>query len=135
MDERGFVTVTGRSKNVLITSFGRNISPEWVESELSAGNHFQQVLVTGDGRPGCAALLLPLNSGLGDGQIQAIVDEVNTRLPDYARVAQWLRLVEPMTSANGLLTDNGRPRRDRIAAHYSRDIEQLYKPQQETLAS
>jgi long-chain acyl-CoA synthetase len=48
IDDDGFVVVSGRAKNQLITSFGRNISPEWPESELTAGPLLQQAVVVGD---------------------------------------------------------------------------------------
>jgi long-subunit acyl-CoA synthetase (AMP-forming) len=135
VDGDGFVTVKGRSKNTLISSFGRNISPEWVESELLAGGLFRQVVVVGDGRPCCAALLLPVDAAATDAQIQAEIDAVNKRLPDYARLGHWVRLPTPLSSADGLLTDNGRPRRERIFDRYAPAIDQLYCESQESLAS
>ena len=48
-----------RSKNVLITSFGRNISPEWVESELLSQPEIAQAVVYGDGAPALSAFLVP----------------------------------------------------------------------------
>lgn len=133
IDDDGYITVAGRSKNVLISSFGRNINPEWVESELLAGGLFRQVLVIGDGRPCCAALLLPVDPQLTDAEIQREVDAVGKRLPDYARPGRWLRLQQPFTAANGLLTDNGRPRRAGIIAAYADDIELIYSELKESV--
>jgi len=134
IDSDGYVTVEGRSKNILISSFGRNISPEWVESELMAIGAFHQVLVLGDGRPHCVALLLPVNSGASNDNIQAAVESANSGLPDYAKVECWLRLAQPLSQADGLLTENGRPRRDKIQEHFAIQVDQLYTNQQESSA-
>ncbi len=135
VDADGFVTVQGRRKNVLVSSFGRNISPEWVETELLADNMIQQAVVVGDGRPCCAALLSPRDASLTTAAIQASVDGVNRRLPDYARIGPWLRLEQPLSTANGLLTDNGRPKREAIYARYGVRIDHLYQNHRESLAS
>ena len=133
VDSDGFVTVAGRKKNILITSFGRNVSPEWVESELLASRVFQQVVVVGDARPACSALLLPWNMQTPDDQIQAAIDCANTALPDYAQIQHWLRMPEALSTDNGLLTDNGRPRRDQIQKHYVEQIEYMYVETQESI--
>ena len=59
IDYDGFVFIEGRLGNRLISSFGRNISPEWVESELLAGPLLAQAVVVGDAKPYCAALVHP----------------------------------------------------------------------------
>jgi long-chain acyl-CoA synthetase len=135
VDADGYVTVQGRRKDVLVNSYGRNISPEWVETELLADGVFQQAVVVGDSRPHCAALLYPRKASLAASAYQAAVDEVNRRLPDYARVGAWLRLEEPLSAADGMLTNNGRPKRERILAHYRAGIDALYGCNEELLAS
>ncbi len=135
VDEDGFLTVAGRRKHLIISSFGRNISPEWVESELLAGNEFSQAVVLGEGRPHCAALLHPWDAGLSDSQVQLAVDRANQRLPDYARIGCWLRLATPLSASDGFLTDNGRPRRGRIASAFSVALDSLYKINKERLVS
>ena len=134
IDNDGYVAVEGRSKNILISSFGRNISPEWVESELMASGLFHQALVLGDGRPYCVALLLPGDSELNDSAISHAVNAANGTLPDYARVMKWLRLEKQLSALDGLLTDNGRPRRDQIAEYFALQVDQLYQQQPETIA-
>jgi long-chain acyl-CoA synthetase len=91
VDDDGFVHVSGRAKNQIITSYGRNISPEWVESELAAGPLLQQAHVFGDARPYCVALVCPRHNSTTDEDIDAWVNTVNQGLPDYARVLDWRR--------------------------------------------
>ncbi|MGB5345421.1 MAG: AMP-binding protein, partial [Woeseia sp.] len=66
IDNDGFVHVDGRLKNQLITSFGRNLSPEWVESELLAGPLLQQAVIIGDDHPYCVALVFPRQQSVSD---------------------------------------------------------------------
>lgn len=114
IDADGFLHVTGRKKNVLITSFGRNISPEWVEAELLGRPEIAQAFVYGDHQSMLSALLVPT---LSVAAVEKAVKAVNQALPDYARIGDY-RIVSPFTKENGLLTGNGRPRRDMIFHHY-----------------
>lgn len=110
MDEDGFLSVTGRRKNVLITSFGRNIAPEWVESKLLSFPDIAQAFVYGDGQVHLSALIVPSRQNVNIG---VIVDHVNKTLPDYARIYDFL-MTAPFSQEDGTLTGNGRMRRDRI---------------------
>ena len=125
-DEDGYLIINGRSKNLLISSYGRNISPEWVESELMADPALADCVVFGDARPYCVALVSPRDPATSDASIQRVIDDSNARLPDYARVRQWHRLEQPLLLTGGLLTENGRPRRAAILAHFNAAIESLY---------
>lgn len=134
LDAEGFVRIAGRRKHLLISSFGRNISPEWVESELLAGGGLMQAVVLGDARPHCVALIWPADPRVSDAELEARVARVNARLPDYARVRRWARLPQPLSAQSGLLTGNGRLRRDRFAETYRSLIERLYLPTEEMTA-
>jgi long-subunit acyl-CoA synthetase (AMP-forming) len=127
-DDDGYLFINGRSKNLLISSYGRNISPEWVESELQAEPSLAECVVFGDARPYCVALLSPRDPSASDAAIQRAVDRCNARLPDYARVRHWHRLAQPLATAGGLLTENGRPKRQAILSRFDAVIESLYEP-------
>jgi len=133
LDSQGFLSINGRSKNLLISSFGRNINPEWVESELLANTVIADAVVYGDAQPHCVALLHPRDPQLADSSIQQIVDQVNVGLPDYARIVNWHRLQQPLNSQPGLFTDNGRPVRAAIAAHYQQHLDGLYQQQAQVI--
>ena len=118
IDGDGFVYVDGRLKDVLITSYGRNVSPEWVESELQAtGDGILRAVVLGDGQPHLGAVLWSA-SNVDDDALSAVVEQTNTRLPDYARVGRWIRARHPFDVTSGMATSNGRPRRSAIAEAY-----------------
>ncbi|MBD7921262.1 AMP-binding protein [Xanthomonas bonasiae] len=126
VDDEGFVHVTGRRKHVFITAYGRNVSPEWVESELLQHPHIAQAVVCGEARAHNLAVLWPRNPALDDAAIARALAEVNAGLPDYARVSGFVRASAPFTAADGLLTGNGRPRRDAILQRHADAIAQRY---------
>jgi len=127
IDEEGYVHVRGRMRNVFISSFGRNVSPEWVERELVQDARIGQALVFGEARPYPVAVLSTGNTNGGPAGIAEAVACANLRLPDYAQVRRWLVAREPFSVANGLLTANGRPRRARIMTEYGVRLEELYR--------
>lgn len=114
IDADGFVHVRGRKKQVLITSYGRNVSPEWVETALRGEPAIAQAVVFGDGEPALSAVLWPGLAETGDAALQASVERANATLPDYARIARWCRARAPFDATSGLATANGRPRRAAI---------------------
>lgn len=125
-DKQGYLYIKGRKKNLLISSFGRNINPEWVESELLSKTAIAECILFGDARPYCSALISPRAQHMTDKQLQKLIDEVNAELPDYAQVKGWARLPQRLSAQQGLLTENGRPRRKAIQKYYRELIESLY---------
>lgn len=127
LDDDGFVYITGRRRNVFITAFGRNVSPEWVESELLAHPEIAQAVVWGEARADNIALIVPRRADIGQTQLQRALAQVNAGLPDYAQVARYVRIATPFSTADGLLTANGRPRRDAILARFQAQIDACYR--------
>ena len=117
-DVEGFLHLHGRKKHQFVTSFGRNVNPEWVEAELTQRHLIAQAFVYGEAMPHNHALLWPHRPDCTDEELATAVTQANETLPDYARVHQWTRLDQPFTCANGLLTANGRPRREAIVKRY-----------------
>ncbi|MFP5466621.1 MAG: AMP-binding protein [Gammaproteobacteria bacterium] len=114
LDADGFLHVHGRLRHVLITAYGRNVSPEWVETALRGEPVIAQVVVFGEGQPQLSAVIWPLQPQQPDEQINATVQVVNRSLPDYARIGHWVRAREPFNTASGMATAHGRPQRDAI---------------------
>lgn len=126
IDADGFVYVEGRRRNVFITSFGRNVSPEWIERELVREPVIRRALAFGEARPYTVALLEPLHAGIARELLSAAVAAANRRLPDHARVRRWALLPEAPSVANAMLTANGRLRRERLVARCGALIDGLY---------
>lgn len=126
IDNDGFIFITGRANNLLISSFGRNISPEWIEAELSLCRSIAQVMVIGDSQAFCSAIVVPASAQTTAEQITQDIRWINQHLPDYARVQKFIIAVEPFTPTNQLLTDNGRLRRTAILGQYLNAIAAIY---------
>lgn len=125
LDDDGFLYVHGRRKNVFVNAFGRNVSPEWVESELlQAGAG--PALVHGEARPFNVALI----SAADIAAASAAVELANRGLPEYARVRRFHFVNDGFSFADGTLTANGRLRRDEIESRYGHAIEHLYAGEQ-----
>ncbi|BAN49842.1 AMP-binding protein [Metapseudomonas resinovorans] len=124
-DADGYLYLKGRKKHQFITSFGRNLNPDWIEAELTQGGVIAQAFVHGEGLPGNLALLWPINPHCDRQTLVDAVAKANAALPDYARISAWRRLEAPLTAADGLLTSNGRPRREAILARYRTTLLEL----------
>jgi long-subunit acyl-CoA synthetase (AMP-forming) len=124
IDGDGYVYIRGRLRNLFITSFGRNVSPEWIERELAHEPAIRHALAIGEGRPGVHALVCPAKPELEQLALVHAVERANERLPDYARVRHVVRMPEEPTLSNGLLTANGRLRRDRILERFGALLDQ-----------
>lgn len=127
IDDEGFVHVRGRTRNIIINSLGRNLSPEWIESELAQEGAIAQSVVFGEARPSLVALITPVAPDIPAEAIAAGVARVNSRLPAYARIARYRVIPERFSLANDLLTGNGRPKREHILRRYAHHIDQLYE--------
>lgn len=125
MDADGFVYVRGRAKNLFITSMGRNVAPEWVESELICEPQIAQAMVVGEARPFPVALIAAADR-IPRTCIDDAIARANSRLPDYAKVRRWIRFPQAPSHANGLLTANGRLRRRAVLDRYGALVAPLY---------
>lgn len=125
LDHEGYLYLTGRKKNLFITSYGRNVAPEWVERELCVQPGIAQAAVFGDGKPWNVAVIVP-SADSSPAIIEHALHNANRRLPDYAQVCDWVCASQPFTLANGQYTATGRPRRASIWQAYADQIETLY---------
>jgi long-chain acyl-CoA synthetase len=129
VDASGNWRITGRLKNLIILNSGYNIAPEPIEQALAARlPEVRQVVLLGNQRSFLTALVTtaPTN-GSEQGQIRSAIQAVNAGLPHYKQVRAFHVVPEPFSIENGLLTTNGKLKRDAIAARFAAEIEQLYQ--------
>lgn len=125
LDQDGYLHVRGRKRNVFINSFGRNVSPDWIEPEFLRGSTIRQIAIFGEARPWNVAVVVP-STGATRTDIAAEIEALNSSLPDYARIGEFIVAVEAFTPENGLLTLNGRVRRDAVLRTYEQQIRDRY---------
>jgi long-chain acyl-CoA synthetase len=123
LDDDGYLYIDGRKKDIFINAFGRNISPSWVEAELTQEAEIASAAVFGEARPFNVALI---SSDSPTAAISAAVQRANARLPDYARVCRWDRSPKMLSTKDGSLSATGEPRRTLIAQRYHDLLETLY---------
>lgn len=116
--------ISGRIKNLIILNSGHNIAPEPIEEKIVhqlAGA--QHVVVVGNGRGYLCALV---TGAVEAKSTQAALDAVNSELPHYRQVRKFVTLRQAFTPESGLLTANGKIRREAINAEYREEIEAMY---------
>ncbi|MGB2636835.1 MAG: AMP-binding protein [Candidatus Acidiferrum sp.] len=124
VNSKGNWRISGRIKNLIILNSGHNVAPEPIEDKIAqyvAG--VQQVVVVGNGRGYLCALV---TGGVDSNMVQAAVDQVNVDLPHYRQVRNFVIVEDAFTPESGLLTANGKLRRDAINAQFRDQIEQMY---------
>lgn len=148
-NERGFLRITGRKKELIVTAGGKNVAPAVLEDRLRGHPLVSQVLVVGDNRPCIGALvtldteMLPLwltSHGLeqmdvvdaaSDRRVRAALEQAVARANEAVSRAESIRtfkvLPTDFTVANGLLTPSLKVRRTEAAARFSAEIDSLYK--------
>jgi long-chain acyl-CoA synthetase len=125
VDATGNWKIVGRIKNLIILGSGHNIAPEPIEDKiLHELPGAIQVVVVGNGRGYLAALVTGKVSG---DKAQATLDLVNPGLPHYKQVRAFHLVEEAFTIESGLLTANGKLKRDVIAERFRNEIDALYE--------
>ncbi|MEV8093035.1 long-chain fatty acid--CoA ligase [Kitasatospora sp. NPDC085879] len=150
LDEDGYLTITGRKKELIVTSSGKNLAPGALEERVRAHPLVAQCLVVGDNRPYVAALItldaqalahwlklrgreqLDVWGALADtqlhGEVQRAVAAANTAVSRAESIRAFRLLPKEFSAEDGLLTPSLKMRRGAILAYYAGDIEELYAP-------
>jgi len=133
IDEDGFITITDRKKDILITAGGKNVAPANLENALKTAPLVSQALVLGDRRPYVAALIT-VDPAVADGlaaeeierRVQAVVDEVNGELSRFEQIKRFQVLPRDFSADEDEVTPTLKLKRRVVAEHFAREIEDLY---------
>ncbi|PYT55471.1 MAG: hypothetical protein DMG43_03215 [Acidobacteria bacterium] len=121
---RGNWRISGRIKNLIILNSGHNIAPEPIEEKIARLlPAAQQVVLVGNGR---GYLCLLVTGKIEPVAVQAALDAVNPELPHYRQIRKFTVIRDVFTPETGLLTANGKLRRDAINARYASEINAMY---------
>jgi long-chain acyl-CoA synthetase len=133
LDDDGYLTVTGRTKEIIVTSSGKNITPTNIEGKVAEGDGISQAVVFGDDRPYLVALIEidgddspdPNDSGLRD-KVQKAVDAANSDLAKIEQVKKFAILDRPLSQEEGELTPTMKVKREKVYENFSEQIDALY---------
>jgi long-chain acyl-CoA synthetase len=136
IDPDGFITITDRKKDILVTSGGKNVAPQNLENDLKSSRYVSQALVVGDRRPYVAALITvdadevaKWRAEGGDdveALVQGIVDGVNEQRSRYEQIKRFEILPRDFSAEAGELTPTLKLRRRVVQEHCADAIERLY---------
>ncbi|MFE9357178.1 AMP-dependent synthetase/ligase [Streptomyces olivaceoviridis] len=150
LDDDGYLSITGRKKDILVTSGGKNVSPAVLEDRLRSRSPVGQCLVVGDNRPFVAALITldpeavahwlsvrklppdtPLSTLVRDerlrAEVQKAVDHANEAVSRAESIRAFALVEGEFTEENGLLTPSLKVKRHAVTAAYAQQIEALYR--------
>jgi long-chain acyl-CoA synthetase len=133
IDEDGFIHITDRKKDILITAGGKNVAPANLENALKTAPLVSQALVLGDRRPYVTALIT-LDPAVADGlpaeqieeRVQAIVDGVNSELSRFEQIKRFRVLPRDFTPEEGEVTPTLKLKRRVCEEHFAGEIDALY---------
>jgi long-chain acyl-CoA synthetase len=129
IDEDGFLRITDRKKDLLVTAGGKNVAPQNLESALKTHPVVSQALVVGDRRPYIVALLTLSEDAERDGaeeRMRQVVDAVNDELSRYEQIKRFTILTRDFTAEDGEVTPTMKLKRRVCEEHFAAEIEALY---------
>jgi long-chain acyl-CoA synthetase len=133
IDDDGFLFITDRKKDIIITAGGENVTPSLIETALQTNSLIATVVVIGDQRPFLSALVSldpEAAEGMSDDEIQAsvqaAVDEVNAASARVRQLKKFVILEEPLSIEHGELTPTLKVKRSVVRDHFSDQIEAMY---------
>ena len=132
-DEDGFLVITDRKKDIIVTAGGKNVAPQNLENDLKAHRIVSQAIVVGDRMPYVAALIT-VDPEAVDGRdangvhaaVQAAVDEVNRERSRYEQIKRFTILPREFSPEHDEVTPTLKLRRKVILDHFSRELAGLY---------
>jgi len=126
--ENGFLKITDRKKDILITPGGDNISPVKIENDLIKIEFIEQALVYGDGKPFLVALLV-MKQGDEDIQkniIEKEIEKINKELTNIEKIKKFTVIDKQFSIENGFMTPTLKLKRYKIIQEYKKELEKLY---------
>ncbi len=149
IDEDGFLTITDRKKNIIVTSGGKNIAPQPIENILVTSSLIEQAVVIGDRRKFCSALIVPAEEAIKNlaiksditfadyeellskeeliSEIQNEVDKLTEQFASFERIKKISLIPEMFTQEGGELTPSLKIKRRVVEEKYGEQIEAIYQ--------
>ena len=129
LDSDGFLTITDRKKDILVTAGGKNVAPQNLENALKTHPLVSQALVVGDRRPYIAALITVAEGVDPDEarfEMERVVEDVNQDLSRFEQIKRYIILPRDFTAEEGEVTPTLKLKRRVCQEHFAAEIEALY---------
>jgi len=124
----GYLKITDRKKDIIVSAGGDNISPAKIENQLTNFPAIDQCMVYGDGKNYLVALIVPNKEFEGQKEkINEIVGEINKNLTLLEKIKKFHLINESFSIENGLLTPTMKVKRNKVIARYKNILENFYK--------
>jgi long-chain acyl-CoA synthetase len=124
----GYLKITDRKKDIIVSAGGDNISPAKIENQLTNSPAIDQCMVYGDGKNYLVALIVPNKDFEGQKEkINEIVGEINKNLTLLEKIKKFYLINEGFSIENGLLTPTMKVKRNKVIAKYKNILENFYK--------
>tara|TARA_B100002051_G_scaffold161089_1_gene152254 strand:+ start:2905 stop:4623 length:1719 start_codon:yes stop_codon:yes gene_type:complete len=126
--EDGYLKITDRKKDIIVTAGGDNISPAKIENLLSNSEAIDQCMIYGDKKNYLVALIVPAKEFKGNkNKINIIIDSMNKKLTLIEKIKKFYLIDESFSIENGLLTPTMKVKRNKVREKYKDILETLYK--------
>ena len=124
----GYLKITDRKKDIIVSAGGDNISPAKIENQLSNHLEIEQAMVYGDGKNYLVALVVPIKELITNKEkINEIVNKVNNNLTLLEKIKKFHLIEESFTIENGLLTPTMKVKRNKVTTKYKNILENFYR--------
>jgi len=124
----GYLKITDRKKDIIVSAGGDNISPAKIENQLSNAPEIEQAMVYGDGKNYLVALIVPTKEFiLQKEKINEIINKINNNLALLEKIKKFYLIEESFTIENGLLTPTMKIKRNKVIDKYKNVLESFYK--------
>ena len=126
--DNGFLKITDRKKDILITPGGDNISPVRIENNLTKIEFIEQALVYGDNQPFLVALVVLSNENknISNQILEDEIEKMNKKLSKIERVKKFIVIDKSFSIENGFMTPTLKLKRYKIIQEYKKELEKLY---------
>jgi long-chain acyl-CoA synthetase len=125
-DPDGFLLITDRKKDLLVTSGGKKVAPQPIEAALKASPRIQEALVLGDGQKYVAAMIVAA-PGASREAIAEDVERVNGTLAQFERIKRFELIPDDISVEKGLMTPSLKLKRKAVVEHHREVVERLFK--------
>ncbi len=125
IDEQGRIIITGRKKELIVTSGGENISSQKIENMLLSFDEISQAIVYGDGKPFLIALI-KLNDDYKKTDVKKLIQTLNFNLNSIEKIRKFIVMDLEPTYENGLMTQTMKLKKEKIFLRYKKEIGRLY---------